>query len=874
MALASLSQPLAAAALALPTFTRVSTAMASGEPDAASIQPSISHDGNLAVFSSYATNLVAVAVTESPQVYAIPVVGGTAELASVNDAGEPANGYAQGASTSGTGRFVVFQSNASNLVSYSGAPRSQVFIRDRVAHTIELVSVNSDEIAGDSYSSDPGVSADGRFIVFWSQSTNLGGAPFSTVYLRDRQLGTTIMVPVPAPSGAKVYNQLPRISDDGSTVIFTSQTLDSNGSPYTSTRVMAYKTVSGVTSEISVTNDGLPAYGGMAESVGSGVSGDGRFVVFHSRASSLKTLPNLPDAQVYLRDTVASTTRLISSENSNRPYTSAFGTISDDGVIATYSSGLQSGTQVITQHNLETGQVTTLNDTGTFWGSEPLASQDASGRRVLFMTLASLNPADSGGADIYLASPSDSAAPIVVGASDQQANANGWSPLGTSITWTTTDPSPSSGLSTTPPPTIVSAEGANQVISSGQSCDVAGNCSNGTFTLSVDATPPDIAASTAQATQANSTWYNTSVEFTWSCADTLSGIQGACPAPSTVGGEGESLSVSVSISDRAGNTATATTAPVNIDRTAPTTVAAAPGGWTNHDLTVNLSATDNLSGVATTKYSVDGQAIRTGSTLTVAGQGTHTISYWSIDVAGNAEPPKSAVVRLDYDGPSVTPSVSPMPNNAGWNRSPVTVSTLCSDASSGIAFCSPPITLTLGGASQNVQVSGTDGAGNTSARTVTVSIDMAAPIVSIVGAQNLGTYSLAAAPTPSCVTSDVTSGVAVAAELSVSRSANGTFIATCAGALDAAGNLSPALSISFRVNPSEQSILALTYQFMDENNLRHPLIAKATAAVLLHANTCAYINGMKAFGLAGTLAAAQVAELSYWARVISPGCLT
>ena len=86
------------------------------------------------------------------------------------------------------------------------------------------------------------------------------------------------------------------------------------------------------------------------------------------------------------------------------------------------------------------------------------------------------------------------------------------------------------------------------------------------------------------------------------------------------------------MTDTAGNTATFTTPTVSIDLTAPVTTAATAGAQ------VTLTATDTLSGVASKFFSVDGSAKTTYTApFTVSGAGTHTVSYWSADKAGNTE---------------------------------------------------------------------------------------------------------------------------------------------------------------------------------------------------------------------------------------------
>ncbi len=83
--------------------------------------------------------------------------------------------------------------------------------------------------------------------------------------------------------------------------------------------------------------------------------------------------------------------------------------------------------------------------------------------------------------------------PVVTGTPDQAPNANGWYNAPVTITWTSTSPAGSPGPPTTPAPTTVSSEGANQVITSGPSCDPAGDCAVGTVTgINIDMTPPSV----------------------------------------------------------------------------------------------------------------------------------------------------------------------------------------------------------------------------------------------------------------------------------------------------------------------------------------------------------------------------------------------
>src|SRR5439155_24591271 len=109
-------------------------------------------------------------------------------------------------------------------------------------------------------------------------------------------------------------------------------------------------------------------------------------------------------------------------------------------------------------------------------------------------------------------------------------------------------------------------------------------------------------------------WYKADVLVGWTCSDNVggSGINGLCPANSTIAGEGTGLTANASATDKAGNTTSATSSPaVKIDKTAPTTSASAPPAWNNTSVKVLLTAQDSLSGVANTFYTLDGPSQQT-----------------------------------------------------------------------------------------------------------------------------------------------------------------------------------------------------------------------------------------------------------------------
>ena len=153
---------------------------------------------------------------------------GTDELVSVDVDGNEGNGSSSGAAISADGRFVAFESSATNLVPGDTNADYDVFVRDRQTGTTERVSVGSTGNEGNGTSSRPAISADGRFVMFQSTATNLvpgaaNGRYWSDVFVHDRQTGTTERVSV-ASDGTQenVSSHSPAMSANGRFVAFDS----------------------------------------------------------------------------------------------------------------------------------------------------------------------------------------------------------------------------------------------------------------------------------------------------------------------------------------------------------------------------------------------------------------------------------------------------------------------------------------------------------------------------------------------------------------------------------------------------------------------------------------------------------------------------
>lgn len=153
--------------------------------------PSISADGRFVVFDSAATNLVAGDTNGIADVFVHDRTAGTTHRVSVSGAGRQGDRSSSTASTtsiSADGRFIAFDSAAAHLVPADTNNRSDVFVRDRRAGTTSLVSRSSNGAQGDDSSGEPAISANGRYVAFTSLARLVAGQTGGqdNVFVRDR----------------------------------------------------------------------------------------------------------------------------------------------------------------------------------------------------------------------------------------------------------------------------------------------------------------------------------------------------------------------------------------------------------------------------------------------------------------------------------------------------------------------------------------------------------------------------------------------------------------------------------------------------------------------------------------------------------------
>jgi Tol biopolymer transport system component len=197
----------------------VSQGLGGAAANGASRYPSISRDGRWVTFHSDASNLIANDTNGDPDIFVADANDFTSppELISVDDFGNPIDGPSRQPSPdsiSADGRYVVFAVDTPVSIDGSNAGTLEdVFLRDRLLGTTRLISKATDGTPGSSSSSSPAISPNGRFVAFFSFSTNLTPSPSgSRIYVRDRLRGTTTNLPL--PPGAFSCED-PRVSNRG-----------------------------------------------------------------------------------------------------------------------------------------------------------------------------------------------------------------------------------------------------------------------------------------------------------------------------------------------------------------------------------------------------------------------------------------------------------------------------------------------------------------------------------------------------------------------------------------------------------------------------------------------------------------------------------
>lgn len=307
--------------------------------------PAISADGRFVAFLSDAPDLVANATNGTIQVFIRDLVTGTTRLVSADTAGGT-SGEASGAipTISADGRLVAFDGFDGGYVPNDGNVAFDVFVRDTVADTTELVSPADSSLlsrTGNGISSlyPNAVSANGRFVVFTSLANDLvthdtNGT--ADVFVHDRQTGTNQLASVNTDGGgANLPSNLPAISADGHHVVFASSATnlvpaDENGQADIFVRNLETGTTTLVSQNLGF--DGTNSATANGESSSPAISEDGRYVAFLSRATNLAPGISGTALNTYWRDRQSGTTVALTTNGSDFP------TMSRDGRFVAYTA--------------------------------------------------------------------------------------------------------------------------------------------------------------------------------------------------------------------------------------------------------------------------------------------------------------------------------------------------------------------------------------------------------------------------------------------------------------------------------------------------------------------------------------------------------
>lgn len=267
---------------------------------------------------------------------------GALELVSVSSAGVQGNSMSIQGSLSADGRFVAFTSWSSNLAPEDTDGYPDVFVHDRLMRTTELVSISSIGAKGNGPSGHPCVSQDGRFVVFHSSASNLVPADTNgrlDVFLRDRETGQTERLSV-SPDGPEGNHESrdPCISGDGRYVSFYSHAGNLlPGDNGLAPDVFLLDRDSGTLERIT------DAPGGVAGNGGSGnayLTHNGRYVVYNSSSTNLVPGKTTELWDIFVYDRMSGTTERVSlsAAGLEGDGSSVAGSIAEDGRFVAFQS--------------------------------------------------------------------------------------------------------------------------------------------------------------------------------------------------------------------------------------------------------------------------------------------------------------------------------------------------------------------------------------------------------------------------------------------------------------------------------------------------------------------------------------------------------
>jgi hypothetical protein len=364
--------------------TRISIATGGTQGNGNSEYPAIAPDGGYVAYQSAASNLVNGDTNEVSDIFVRDEVGSQTVRVSVDSNGSQALGVSEFPSISVTGRWVVFESTASNLVDDDTNDETDIFLHDRDTDadgiydeagfiSTRRISVDSNGVEADGSSSHAWFSPDGRFVAFHSLASNLVSGDTNAaqdIFVRDLQTNTTVRVSVSSNgTQGNFESYYPSLSTSGRFVVFQSLASDLvSGDSNDMADIFVHDRDSDAdgtfdeagavkTTRLSVDSNGMQSDN---NSYFPSITGDGRYVVFYSYATNL----------------ISSDTNFVSDVFLHDRDTDADGSYDEAGSISTTRISLSSSGQEV---NDDSYSYRSISEDGRFVAFHSMASNLASG---------------------------------------------------------------------------------------------------------------------------------------------------------------------------------------------------------------------------------------------------------------------------------------------------------------------------------------------------------------------------------------------------------------------------------------------------------------------------------------------------------------
>ncbi len=353
--------------------------------------PSISANVRYVAFESNVNDLVAGDTNGVHDIFVHDRNTGTTTLVSRNTDGTQGNRGSREPSMSTDGRYIAFRSDSNNLVSGDTNSTFDIFVHDRNTGTTTLVSRNTDGTKSNSISSDPYLSADGRYVAFFSFADNLvaGDTNNATdIFIHDRNTGTLVRLNTVGTQTTDTFGGL-TLSADGRYVCFHSKNGNLvSGDTNNVADIFVHDRNTSVTSLVSRNPDGTQSND---HSFDPTLSADGRYVAFYSFADNLVVgdTNSVSDIFVHDRNTGVTTRVSYNTDGTQGNDNSFSSTLSADGRYVAYDRSkdrLSFGSDIFV-HDRNTGTTAlvsrnTLGEPGNIHSSDPALSAD--GRYITF----------------------------------------------------------------------------------------------------------------------------------------------------------------------------------------------------------------------------------------------------------------------------------------------------------------------------------------------------------------------------------------------------------------------------------------------------------------------------------------------------------